>query len=269
MIVIKDASYGSHERQKLDVFIPENPKSYCGVIVFIHGGGWQSGDKSGHHPDCEYFSSLGYISATLNYRFVAEDLSILGELDDITAAMKTLRNICAEYGYDLSKALLSGGSAGAHLALMYAYARFSEAPITPVAVCAYCPPVDCSKPDFLLGISGEFESWKYEIMSKCAGCKITKDTFLKAEEQKALKKMSPLYFISHSSVPTAVFHGRNDELIPLEHIKQFLEKLDRAGVKNDFLLFENSGHALDNDSEAHNAAKKIIENYAREYLNDC
>ncbi len=266
--VLKDISYGNHERQKVDIFIPEKAVSDSGILLFIHGGGWVEGDKSGHHCDAEHFCKLGYICAAMNYRFVSEDpkINIFNELDDITSALKTIKEKCIEFGLIIKKAILSGGSAGANLSLLYAYTRNCEAPVTPVAVCAYCPPVNCSKSDFLLGISGEFEDWKYEVLSKCCGIKITKSTFMNTPQQTALKSISPEEFISNNCVPTAVFHGKCDELIPLEHIHNFLESLNNSGVKNDLLIYENSGHALNKDPEASVQAKEFIKKYLELYL---
>ena len=51
--VLKDISYGNHERQKTDIFIPKTVKSDSGLILFVHGGGWTEGDKSFHHKDSE------------------------------------------------------------------------------------------------------------------------------------------------------------------------------------------------------------------------
>lgn len=50
--VLNDISYGSHKRQKADIYIPQKIKSDSGIILFIHGGGWSQGDKSAHHTDC-------------------------------------------------------------------------------------------------------------------------------------------------------------------------------------------------------------------------
>ena len=83
--------------------------------------------------------------------------------------MKTIKDKCAEYGFSIDKSILSGGSAGGHLSLMYAYTRIDEAPVTPVAVCAYCPAVKLETTDFLMGISGEFKEWKYGVLSAACG----------------------------------------------------------------------------------------------------
>lgn len=265
-IVLSDVAYGSHERQRLDILIPQNPKSKSGIILFIHGGGWVEGDKSVHIEDARHFYNLGYISATMNYRYVSENINVFDELDDITQALEAIKNECKKYGFTLEKLLLSGGSAGAHLSLLYAYTRKEEAPITPVAACPYCPPVDCSAPDFLLGISGEFEDWKYGILSKCCGAEINRENLFEPQQQEALKSISPYEYITEHCVPTTVFHGRLDELIPFSHIEKFINTLNKKGIKNELLIYENSGHALDKDPETALKTKGIMEKYIEWYF---
>ncbi len=263
---LNDVSYGSHERHRVDIFIPENVKYKEGIILFIHGGGWHDGDKKMHHKDADYFSDRGYICASMNYRFVSEDLTVFDELDDITSALNAIKEKCAEYGFDIKRVILSGCSAGGHLSLLYAYTRVNEALITPVSACVYCPPVTFGEPDFLMGLSGEFEEWKFGLLSECCGFNVTKNTLSDADSQEALMKISPITYVSGDVIPTAVFYGKADELIPSRHIDAFLVSLKEKGAKHDFLLFENSGHALDKDPDIHSQSRNIIEEYAHMYL---
>ncbi len=265
-IILRDVTYGNHERHVVDILIPEKAVSDSGLILYIHGGGWTQGDKMGHFYDAEHFCNLGYICATMNYRFVSEDTNVFDELDDITSALKTVKQKCAEYGFNIEKVILSGASAGAHLSLLYAYTRKEEAPVTPVAACVYCPPVNCWAPDFLLGISGEFEDWKYGVLSQCCGFQLTKDDFLNEQQQKALKKISPEEYVSGDCVPTAVFQGKFDAIVPFAHVQNFIRLLNETGVKNDFLIYENSDHGLDKDPETALQAKNIIRDYAEMYF---
>ena len=266
LVLLTDVSYGAHERQKADIFIPQAPKSNAGLILFIHGGGWKEGDKQVHHPDAQYFCEHGYITACLNYRYVSDEITVFEELDDIASALHAIRSKCLEFDYCLDKVILSGGSAGSNLALLYAYSRRNSASVQPVAVCAYCPPVDCTRDDFLLGISGEFEDWKFGILSECCGVRITKDELMNDVQQNALKKMSPAHYVSSDCIPTAVFHGKRDEIIPVSHVMDFTELLKSFGIRNDLLIYENSGHALDKDEETAIKAKTVILEYAKEYL---
>ena len=265
-IVLNDIEYGSHERQKADICIPEEVASASGLILFIHGGGWVDGEKSVHHVDAQHFCNLGYISATMNYRYVSSELNVYDELDDITSALSAIKQKCAEYDFDITKLLISGGSAGAHLALMYAYTRKKESPVPLVAACVYCPPALCGKEDFLLGNSGEFEDWKYDVLSKACGCAIDKSNFCNEKQQNLLLQISPQKYVTPDCVPTAIFHGKVDELIPIEHIYNLLKVFDKNGVRNELLVYENSGHALDKDPQTADEAKNIIYKYAQRYL---
>ncbi len=265
--ISENTAYGSHERHILDLYIPKTPKTDSGLILFIHGGGWMSCDKSAHTGDCKYWSEKGYICANMNYRYVDKQLTVFDELDDITQAMKKIKSICAERGRNLSRALLFGGSAGAHLSLMYAYTKAELSPITPVAVFCHCPPTHCHKPDFLLGADGEFEDWKYEVLSYCCGTTVSKETLLNADVQKKLLCISPVYYITDRVVPTGICHGAQDELVPCEHTRLFTEELEKNSVPHDLLTYPNSGHAMDKDPELNKQAKNLMEKYLEKYLN--
>lgn len=264
--LLEDVAYGSHERHTVDIFIPENVINKSGIILYIHGGGWTMGDKTVHHSDAKHFCNLGYITASMNYRYVNDEIDIYDELDDITSALKTIKAMLAEYGFNVDKMIVSGGSAGGHLSLMYAYTRKNEAPVVPVAACAYCPPVDLANPDSLKGISGEFEEWKNGILSFCSGVEINKEKFLDNTQQEALRKISPEMYVTPDCVPTAVFQGKLDDLVPFDQIVRFIGILDEAGVKNELLIYENSGHAQDKDPEKVTESKEIIKKYSELYL---
>ena len=90
--------------------------------------------------------------------------------------------------------------------------------------------------------------------------------FLKEKQQEALEKISPETYVCEECVPTAVFHGKEDTLVPIKHTYNFIRLLNENGVKNDFLIFENSGHALDKDPETMQQSKNIIEAYAGMYF---
>ncbi len=264
--LMENVAYGNHKRHIFDLYIPKTPKTESGLILFIHGGGWTSCDKTAHTKDCRYWSEKGYICATMNYRYVDSELTVFDELDDVTLAMKKIKSICAERGYNLNKALLSGGSAGAHLSLMYAYTRAECAPVRPVAVFCHCPPTHCHKADFLLGINGEFEDWKYGVLSCCCGATVNKENLQNADVQLSLKKMSPVTYITPNVVPTGVCHGVKDELVPYEHTLLFLKALEQNGIPHDLLTYPKSGHAMDKDPELDTQTKNLMEKYLEKYL---
>lgn len=266
--VLENIPYGSHERHRFDLYIPQKPAAQSGLILFIHGGGWTSCERTAHTKDCVCWSEKGYICATMNYRYVDEKATVFDELDDVAAALSKIKAVCREYGFNIKKALLSGGSAGAHLALMYAYTRKALSPVTPGAVFCHCPPTDCGKEDFLLGISGEFEDWKYGVLSHCCGKTVTKRTLKNADVQAALAQMSPISFVAPDVVPTGICHGKKDELVPYEHTLLFLEALKKNGIRCDLLTYPESGHAMDKDADTDIKAKELMAQYLEDYLTD-
>lgn len=266
--VLENIPYGNHERHRFDLYIPQRCEAQSGLILFIHGGGWTSCERTAHTKDCRYWSEKGYICATMNYRYVDEKTTVFDELDDVAAALAKIKAVCKEYCFNLKKVLLSGGSAGAHLALMYAYTRKDPSPVAPAAVFCHCPPTDCGKEDFLLGISGEFEDWKYGVLSHCCGKAVTKKTFKNDDVQAALARISPISFVSPDIVPTGICHGKKDELVPYEHTLRFLEALKKNGVRCDLLTYPESGHAMDKDADADIKAKELMSRYLRDYITD-
>lgn len=268
IIVLNDLAYGEHERQRMDVYIPSKAKSKSGVILFIHGGGWSQGDKSVHAADARYRCECGYLSVSMNYRYVSETVDVFDELDDVTSALNAAADVCRQYGFCLEKLFLSGGSAGAHLSLLYALTRQATAPVKPVGVFAYCPPIDCSAPDFLLGISGEFEDWKYEVLSKCCGVTLTKQNSDTQPSKQALLKISPITYVDDLSFPVAIGHGKKDELVPFGQSISFLRELEKRGLDHDLTVYENSGHALDKDPDADLRAKEVMAQYLEKVFTD-
>lgn len=262
--VMKNISYGPHERNILDLYIPEKPLDSSAFILIIHGGGWVTGDKSAHDGDCAYWSSCGYVCANMNYRYVSSDVNVFDELDDVSLALKKVKETCAEHGISPSRVLITGGSAGAHLSLLYAYTRAGSSPVRPFAVAAFCPPVDFTQPGLFAGLPLDSEEWKYGLLSDCCSVKITPENRDTQAVQEAFRKVSPLFYISSSTVPTAVFHGRKDDIVPFTQAAALTQALEKHGIKNDLLVYEESGHALDRDPGSALKAKEIMKKYLSE-----
>ncbi len=109
--------YGRAEKQALDYY-PAPSGGRPALIVFIHGGGWSIGDKaSGTKNKASHYNRLGYAFASFNYRLVPE-ADPAGQAADIAAALAYLRARADSLGFDPDRIILSGHSAGAHLAAL-------------------------------------------------------------------------------------------------------------------------------------------------------
>ena len=105
---------------QLDIYKPKNIVKPAPLLVFIHGGGWRSGQRSDYLVYLVDFAKRGYITATVSYRLL-KDGPYPACVEDITDAVHWFFNNGQNYGYDPNRIALIGGSAGAHLALLAAY----------------------------------------------------------------------------------------------------------------------------------------------------
>lgn len=104
----------------LDLFFPKNAKKEkYPVIVFIHGGGWRSGNPTMHWPMAKQLAAQGYVTATVEYRLSTEAL-YPSPIYEIKSAIRFLRSVAENYPIDTTKFATCGGSAGGQLAALIA-----------------------------------------------------------------------------------------------------------------------------------------------------
>ena len=101
---------------QLDVFYPSTSLTKKRTaIIFIHGGGWRSGDKTMHHALMQHLAAIGYVGITPEYRLSTEAL-FPAAVEDIQAAIRWTRKNAAQYNIDPDKIVIAGHSAGGELA---------------------------------------------------------------------------------------------------------------------------------------------------------
>jgi acetyl esterase/lipase len=111
-------SFGSQERQKLDIWVPTAPsKKPRDVIVFFYGGSWNSGDRELYGFVGRALAARGYIVVLPDYRLVPE-VRFPGFVEDGAAAVAWVQKNIASYGGNPARINLSGHSAGAHIAAL-------------------------------------------------------------------------------------------------------------------------------------------------------
>lgn len=111
--------YGDHRRQQVDIYTPDDAVGDAPLVVFIHGGGWQIGNRGLVQAKPQHFKDHGYVFASAGYRLLP-DAPVEQQAADIGAALKALRGQAQSGGFDPDKIVLMGHSAGAHLAALVA-----------------------------------------------------------------------------------------------------------------------------------------------------
>ena len=116
-----DVAYAKEDpRQVLDLYLPDEGDGPFPLIVFVHGGGWVSGNKRENTmPGVFKFPSQGYALACVEYRLVP-DVRWPEPFEDVRAAVRYLRAHAAELNLNVGKIAIMGNSAGGHLACMVA-----------------------------------------------------------------------------------------------------------------------------------------------------
>lgn len=114
MRTLTHLAYGPHERNVLDLYLPDHPSGPLPLVVCIHGGGWTGGDKQNWAWEAAGLAESGFAAATINYRFCPEWI-FPAQVDDVQRAVRWLRHHAARYGLDPSRLAAMGDSAGGHL----------------------------------------------------------------------------------------------------------------------------------------------------------
>src|SRR4051812_24361079 len=139
--VERDIPYGDQERQVLDVYSPPGAKDRP-VVFWIHGGGWQVGDKGEVQRKPQVFVDKGFVFVSTNYRLLPNvDMATI--VRDIARSIHWVHDHIAEYGGDPNRLLVMGHSAGAQLAaLVCTDERYLKAEGLPISIVKGCVPVD-------------------------------------------------------------------------------------------------------------------------------
>ena len=114
-----ELAYGADPAQKLDLARPVLNRQVA-LIVFVHGGGWASGDKTqATGAKAVHFNQRGWAFASVNYRLVPT-ATVEQQAADVASALAYLRSHAVERGIDPRRIVLIGHSSGAHLAALVA-----------------------------------------------------------------------------------------------------------------------------------------------------
>lgn len=113
-----DVAYGAHEKQRLDIYLPETGNAPYPTLILVHGGGFSRCDKR----DLSVYPGLfavreGFALVSVNYRLLPE-YRFPSQIYDVKAAIRYLKRHSAEYGLDPKHFFLYGDSAGGHLVSM-------------------------------------------------------------------------------------------------------------------------------------------------------
>lgn len=247
--VFLNQSYGPHQRNKLDVFLPEQHDTATTTVLLIHGGAWIAGDKAGAElKDLRNrLLESGHAVASMNYRYACGDYR--KQMEDVENALNHLSTHAVEWNVNPNKFALIGVSAGAHLAMLYSHA-FDEAEQVKTVI-SYVGPTDLTDSLFHQYINN------YNLMSTVElllGATYQQDSALYAEA-------SPLFHTS--DCPTLLLYGGMDDLVPKEQGIAMFDTLVANAIITDTTITTKGTHNIYGPG---NMYKNALENEVLDWL---
>jgi acetyl esterase/lipase len=247
----KDIRYaeGAGARHLLDVYRARAPKTSPSPVLFqIHGGGWTVGTKNTQgRPLMNHFARAGWVCVAANYR-LSPRARWPEHLVDCKAALAWIREHIHEYGGDPNRVVVTGGSAGGHLAAMIALTQndpayqpgFADVDTSVVAAIPMYGAYDLVE---------TFTSFRSRLGRRVAGwvgglvLGVTPD-----RDPGAFIDASPMAHIDAAVVrdfPFLVVHGTVDNLVPVEQARKFTARLREAGADVTYVELHGAPHAFD------------------------
>lgn len=227
---MKIIQYDTFDNVKMDLnlYYPENKDKDVkrGIVVFFFGGGWSGGTVKQFEPQAKELVRLGMAAALPSYRVLSRDgTPIEVAIQDAIYCVGHLYEHADEYGIDRDKIVLSGGSAGAHIAL------------SSVLLDTFIPE-------------------KFQYKDKIKGlllCNPVLDAVQFAERAEAIKKssyspidISPIHHIRKDMPDTVIFQGTIDQTVPVEKAREYAENVRQIGNECKLVEYDGCGHGFFN-----------------------
>lgn len=263
--IYRDINYGEKDANVMDVYIPREAqkRESNGVILFIHGGSWSGGDKADETIRCRMLASKGYIVANVNYTLWGEESAdayhVSMVLDELDAALSKVKHFANEREIIIDKAATVGYSAGAHLAMLYAYSRGDTAPIDIVFTASMAGPADISP-------AAWGEDMTIRVARRLTGEELSPEMLRSGEADALLASISPVSFIDENTPPTLMMHGGKDTVVPPANADSLVEKFTTNAVPYDYVRLENSDHSLLQNPIKHAKFYGMLFEYCEKYF---
>lgn len=262
-----DFSYGDKEANKFDLYLPANKnKIEYGLVIYLHAGGFTTGDKSDDATILKSFVNRGYVAAGINYTLRKEhnNASVYSMSNEIKEAVPQVIAKAKELGYNITEMVISGGSAGGGLATLYAYRDGHEAPVPIRFVYALVAPTSF-QPDGWYQLDKDLEK-AAAFFTTLTGVKLTKEMMENGQYQEISKNIEAYRWVSEKTPPTLIAFGKHDTVIPFTTMPYLINAFKQYNVPNDTILFEHSGHGLHRDSDKQKLLKQKLDEYFSKYM---
>lgn len=266
-IAYRDIAYvtNGHDLQKFDLYVPAGDGPFP-LIIWIHGGAFRMGDKSGipFDPPPLAYLEQGYAVASMNYR-LSQHAIFPAQIEDCKAGVRWLRAHAAQFKLDPERFGAWGPSAGGHLSTMLGVAGGVKAfdigahlDVSSRVRCVvdYFGPTDFLQMDAQRLPDGMFHNAADSPESELVGGAIQ-------ENKAAVQRANPITYVTPDAPPFLVVHGDCDPLVPHGQSVLLVNALRSAGVPVTFYTVKGAGHGGFTDPEVPKLTSAFLAQHLR------
>lgn len=230
---IANATYGSHARNKMDVYLPEDRDNNTPFVLLIHGGSWVAGDKGDMAAIQDSLLVRGIASASINYRYASGTVHYEQQMEDVGMAISYCVSKADEWKIRKDKYVVGGASAGAHMSMLYAHRFNTQYSIA--AVVSAAGPTDITDVDWLnyTAIIGQLVNIQSMVGAQYYFGQALDARFAAASPIKEIK-----------NIPTLMIHGDNDLVVAYNQSQKMVAAMNNAGYTNKLVTLTGAGHDL-------------------------
>ena len=225
-----------HERNRLDLYLPEKKTGRLPLVVWIHGGGWTNGSKE--NPQAFWLTGRGYAVASINYR-LSQHAVFPAQIEDCKAAIRWLKAHAEKYSIDPDHVGVWGASAGGHLvALLGTTAEVKELEGTGGNLdqsSRVQAVVDWFGPSDFVHFDPQLSQRVNSVIEHLLGGPA-------AENEAKARRASPITYVSKDSSPMLIMHGDEDKTVPLDQSERLAAALKKAGAEVRLEVIHGNGH---------------------------
>lgn len=237
---IRDVVYTTRDGTPLhfDAAVPATWSPDRPTIVYVHGGGWNSGTRTTYHQGMRQMARLGWVAVSVEYR-LGEAGTFPGAALDVTDAVNYLTRNARAWGIDRDAIVLAGDSAGGNLAQLVGTWGTSAAdrPVDVAGVVAWSGLTN------LYGIRssvlGTVHSWLDDAIVGFTGCGLL--GVISRQCHWSWSTASPVTHVDPSDPPMFVAHGL-DELVPISDTRAYVTRRANAGLRTTTAYEEGTAH---------------------------
>ena len=219
---------------KLDVYSRTDTQAPQPTIIFIHGGGWTGGSKETQLFNLMPYLEMGWNAVNVEYR-LARVSEAPAAVEDCLCALRWVIRNAKQYGFDTAKLVVSGGSAGGHLALttgmIPASAGFDR----------QCPGTEQLKVAAIVdwyGITDVADLLDGENMRAYA----VQWLGSRPDRVEVARRLSPLTYVRAGIPPIISIQGDADPVVPYSHSVRLQEALQKAGIDHELVTIPGGKH---------------------------